>query len=263
MRHVVVGYDGSDPALEALKWGASEARMHGASLVVVTVLDEEHPEHDHDPALATGTRVEDIVAGLADGLKHDVVRERGHAAERLLASCTPEDLLVLGSRGRRSLTSIVRGSVGRSCAHAAPCPVAIVRGDLARVGPVVVGVDGSESAQRALLVGAEEARLRGVALQAVHGVFWDPTGVEMLTPGADELEAWGRHLLVGEIKKSGVQADPVVETGHPSEALVRASEQASLLVVGSRGRSPVAGLLLGSTSADCAIHAACPTLIVR
>jgi nucleotide-binding universal stress UspA family protein len=264
MRQVIVGYDGSSGAVTALEWATQEARLHGTSVLVVTVQDEPPsglPHHEH--TTAPGGDAEEAVARIANGTLHDVIRDHGDPAQRLVASCTPEDLLVVGSRGRNPLLGAVLGSVSRACAHAAPCPVAVVR-ELPPVdGPVVVGVDSSEHARRALLRGAEEARLRGVPLHAVHAVYWDPLGAEMVAPTSAELVDWGRHLVETEIELTGVRADPVVVPGHASDALVRVSAQASLLVVGSRGRNPLAGLLLGSTSDHCTVHAACPTLIVR
>ena len=264
MRQIVVGYDGSSGAHAALAWAVDEARLTGASVLVVAAHDAppaDHPLRAH--ASAPGTDAEDVAARLCDGVLHDVLREQGKPAHVLVAQCGPEDLLVVGTRGRSPLAGAVLGSVSRACAHAAPCPVVVVRETTAPRGPVLAGVDGSEHARRALRVAAEESRLRGVPLHAVHAVFWDPLGEEFPAPTLDELASWGRHLLAGELERTGVEAEPVVLPGHPADALIRASAEASLLVVGSRGRDPLAGLLLGSTSDRCATHAQCPTLIVR
>ena len=264
MRQIVVGYDGSEGALAALTWAVEEARLARTSLLIVAVHDappEDHPLRAH--ASAPGTDAEAVAARLCDALLHDVVRELGSPAQRLVANCGPDDLLVVGTRGRSPLVGAVLGSVSRACAHAAPCPVVVVREATAHRGPVIVGVDGSEHARRALLVAAEEARLRGVPLKAVNAVFWDALGEEFPAPTLDELADWGRHLVATELERAGVRAEQVVLPGHPADALVRASADASLLVVGSRGRNPIAGLLLGSTSDRCATHANCPTLIVR
>jgi nucleotide-binding universal stress UspA family protein len=75
--------------------------------------------------------------------------------------------------------------------------------------------------------------------------------------------AWGKRLVVGELTEMGVHARPVVIPGHASDVLVRHSANAELLVVGSRGHSPLVNLWLGSTSEHCAQHAQCAVMIVR
>jgi nucleotide-binding universal stress UspA family protein len=55
----------------------------------------------------------------------------------------------------------------------------------------------------------------------------------------------------------------VVEVGAPGDVLVRHADGASLLVVGSRSRSRLAGMVLGSVALHCAVHARCPVLVVR
>lgn len=265
MSQIIVGYDGSVGARAALTWAAEEAGLRRASVLVLCVQDE--PTGGLPAArtggIAPGGDAEEVAADILDGQLHDVRRERGHPAERLVAACGQDDLLVVGSRGRSALAGAVAGSVSRACVHAAPCPVVIVRALPPAGGPVVVGVDSSEHARRALRVGAEEAGLRGVPLRAAHAVHWDPLGEELLVPSTEELVAWGRQLVATELERTGVRADVAVEPGHAAETLARMSADASLLVVGSRGRNPLVGLLLGSTSDWVAGHAPCPVLVVR
>lgn len=61
----------------------------------------------------------------------------------------------------------------------------------------------------------------------------------------------------------GVPVETMVVEGHPAPALVAASGQADLLVVGSRGHGGLAGLLLGSVSEHCVTNAHCPVMVVR
>ncbi len=263
MRRIVVGYDGSECAEVALRWAVEEARRRHLSVEVVTVHDDlpvgMPPRREPEPS----PDAERVAAEIADGLLHDVTREHGSPSERLVAAVTADDLLVLGSRGHGPLAGALMGSVSRACLHAAPCPVAVVREPAAPDGPVVVGVDGSPPSREALAFAADAARLRDVPLEAVHAVAWNPVGAELMTPTPDELAAWGEQLVAAELERAGAAATSVIDPGHANDALVRASEHASLLVVGSRGRNPLVSLLLGSTGDHCAGKAASPVVVVR
>lgn len=139
-------------------------------------------------------------------------------------------------------------------------------------GRVVVGVDGSESALRALEWAAEEARVRGVGLFVVTcwqfpalvaaGPFQAPIAAEMLEEGAREtLDATVERALGPEDERDDVLAE--VREGPAPLRLVELSEHAVMVVVGSRGRGGFAGLLLGSVSQHLAGHARCPVVIVH
>jgi nucleotide-binding universal stress UspA family protein len=121
---------------------------------------------------------------------------------------------------------------------------------------VVVGVDGSPAAAVALTWAVEEARLRGaelVAWRVLDGAGNEPTpsaAVAQLSPSA-LAELTGGYPVT-------------LRRGHgdPATELVAACADADLLVVGSRGRSRLAGLLLGSVSRACLAHAPCPVVVV-
>ncbi|WP_439945937.1 universal stress protein [Streptomyces sp. BBFR109] len=136
--------------------------------------------------------------------------------------------------------------------------------------PLVVGVDGSEPGYRALDWAADEAALRGVPLRVVHGSLWERY------EGAALARSLGRpdtRDLAGEIVRVGAHRArerhpelPISLAALPEEpeyALVREGRNASLLVVGSRGRSGVVDLLLGSVGLFVAGHADCPIVVIR
>jgi nucleotide-binding universal stress UspA family protein len=261
MRRVVIGFDGSPAARVALDWARDETVRRGVPLLVVTVVDERIP----DPRLGEiRDEIESITQTLAHGVATSLRVERGHAAARLLDECARDDLLVVGSRGQGALMDTVQGSVCRAVLHAAPCPVAVVReGPLPRGGPVLVGLDGSPGSRAALEFGREESLLRGTTLEVAHAVHWVNVGEEWITPSVDDLLAWGHTLLDQEVRGIDVAVNAVVEHGRPAEVLTARSANASLLVVGSRGRSPLTSLLLGSTADDCSRQARCPVVVVR
>jgi nucleotide-binding universal stress UspA family protein len=131
---------------------------------------------------------------------------------------------------------------------------------------IVVGVDGSAHSEAALRWALGEAEARGGALTAVFA--WEVPFLSF--PGAfdrDELEKAGKEFIIETVSKvvpsPPVPLETLVAEGDPAASLIAAAEGADLLVVGSRGRSPWAGLLLGSVSQRCAAGAACPVVLIK
>jgi nucleotide-binding universal stress UspA family protein len=137
---------------------------------------------------------------------------------------------------------------------------------VAMTGIVVVGVDGSEQAQRALSWAIEEARLRHAHLTVVHA--WRFGAAPTDPNGAEEVRQIGlaaQHLLdheVGFARDAGVEVDGRLMFDAPARALLDAAATADLLVVGNRGRGALASTLLGSVSTACVHHAPCPVVVV-
>lgn len=128
---------------------------------------------------------------------------------------------------------------------------------------IVVGVDGSEAGQRALDWAAAEADRVGAVLE-IHTAY--KPGYEFATP-TDIHRSMERTLEAATARVSEV-APAVSTTVHmhdqsAASALIEASQDARLLVVGTRGLGGFKGLLLGSVSQQCASHAACPVTLVR
>ena len=137
---------------------------------------------------------------------------------------------------------------------------------------IVVGVDGSPSAQAALRFALDEARLRDADVRAV-AVWHVPVaaygdGFVPPDPGLmAHLEAEARRTLEGALagvseKASVASVESVVREGSPARVLLEEAVDADLLVVGSRGLGGFRGLLLGSVSQQCSHHAPCPVVIV-
>lgn len=146
-------------------------------------------------------------------------------------------------------------------------------------GTVVVGVDGSPQSRAALRFAAEEARLRGARLVAVHAWAYmppAPVGEPGMIPVpvgdyAGQLEA-ERAAAEAELERALADAFPegppveverrVVE-GDPAHVLEQEAEHADLLVVGSKGRTGLASVLLGSVTRHVVDHARCPVVVVK
>lgn len=138
---------------------------------------------------------------------------------------------------------------------------------------IVVGIDGSEHAERALDWAIDEAKLRGAKLVVVTA--WHVPGYSHVAPGftpilgarIDEPVEEAARKIADEAaeraRQAGLEVDVVVRDAQPADALVEAAEDADLLVVGSRGLGGFSGLMLGSVGQQAAHHAPCPVVIVR
>ena len=131
---------------------------------------------------------------------------------------------------------------------------------------IVVGVDGSRHGNAALRWALDEADARRGEVTAMFS--WQVPFLSV--PGVfdrEELEKAGKDFIIEIV--SAVAPTPkvpvrtLVAEGDPAESLITASAGADLLVVGIRGRSPFAGLLLGSVSQRCAAGASCPVVLVK
>lgn len=135
---------------------------------------------------------------------------------------------------------------------------------------IVVGIDGSEAAQRGLEWAVAEAAVRDARLVVVHA--WQPSTAVMSPYGATladpvSLADAARSTLVDSVAaadQTGLAIPPeqVLVQGPAAPALIEAAHGSSLLVVGSRGRGGFTGLLLGSVSQQIAQHATVPVVIV-
>jgi nucleotide-binding universal stress UspA family protein len=142
-------------------------------------------------------------------------------------------------------------------------------------GRFVVGVDGSEESRAALRWSADEAVAHGARLEVVCA--WElpfsglassyaaaPTGLpsaqETSRRAEDAVDRTVREVLGAD---GPVDLVRVVESGDPATVLLRRSEGADLLVVGSRGHGGFGRLLLGSVSEKCVRHATCSVMVIR
>ncbi|MBY6368559.1 universal stress protein [Rhodococcoides corynebacterioides] len=259
---VVVGVDGSAEALDAVSWAADVAGRQGLELTVLTaVAPTVHVAATIDAppgssASALLDRARDVAADrLGDARVHvSAVTDHGTPAGVLVDHSESASLVVVGTRGLGEFTGGLSGSVSTAVATHARCAVAVVPAGSSRAdGPVVVGVDGTANSMPALRFAFAAAAARGLRLVAVHA--WSDIDVPQ-PDGADG----GPHTEVGEQATLAeslagfaednptVEVDRVVVRDRPVRELVARSADASMVVVGRRGRGGFRSLLLGSTS---------------
>ncbi|GHC98909.1 universal stress protein [Zhihengliuella salsuginis] len=135
---------------------------------------------------------------------------------------------------------------------------------------IIVGVDGSEAGQCALKWAADEARRRGLPLNIVTAytipVFaassmdagYATLDDDVIREGAEEV----LHEATRDLDRAGLEVRTRLESGDPAGVLLDLSEDADLVVVGTRGRGGFVGRMLGSVSSALPAHAKCPTVVV-
>ena len=270
---IVAGYDGSPGSGEALRWAAREAKTRDTTLTVCLAWKPDHMalpteldlcdlarQHGQE-ILARGLPYAESVLGRGR-VRADLAG--GSAAQVLCEHSRTAAMVVVGCRGHSQLPGLLLGSVAWQVAGHARGRVVVVRGEWRPAnqvpGPVVVGADGSPVAQAAIAFAFEEAALRDVPLVAVCALT-DATG--RLGEG-HQVEEDFRHLMACEAKgHPKVTVVLRVLAGTPRAALLTASADAQMLVVGSRGRGGFDGMSLGSVAQAVLHHAPCPVGVVH
>ncbi|HEX2774064.1 MAG TPA: universal stress protein [Micromonosporaceae bacterium] len=139
-----------------------------------------------------------------------------------------------------------------------------------RSAPVVVGVDGTESARRAVRLAAAEAVLRNRPLRVVHAHIWPVLRVAPGRPQDGPLDGGLRRRAeavvegaLAEVARSSPKlavSGEVVDGASPA-VLLRESRTSALLVVGHRGLRALSGVLVGSVAVQVSAQAHCPVLV--
>jgi nucleotide-binding universal stress UspA family protein len=283
-RAIVVGTDGTETSTAAVDWAAQEARRRRVPLRIVHAYEWDWHESRYD----IGNEYIDVARELAEAATAAAARQArdaapgitieayalaGHAGAQLLQTAKDAELLVVGNRGRGGFAGLLLGSVSQRVATHAACPVVVVRGHHdTSSGPVVAGVDDSPAADHVLETAFDAAAARGCGLLAVRAYLpaiplW-LTGVsaaEVDTPDQDAAERvrLDEQLVPWQAKYPDVPVGVLLTHDSAAAALVAASHDAQLLVVGSRGHGVVAGTLLGSAGLQLLHHADCPVYLTR
>ncbi len=285
---IVAGVDGSEEGLQAALWAAAQAKQVGGSLQVVcayptasysaaaldggfAVIDDESLRQG---ALAAAEEAAEVVR-KETGIVSEVVALIGDPAVVLTDMSHSVDMIVIGTRGGGGLADRLLGAVSAAVPAHAKCPVVMVPQHksgkpFVPIERIVVGSDGSDQASQALFKAVDMAADWNAELTAVvaipvssggRGLSWLPVAVD-------------RQILVDDIKESlGSAIDKALRgrdlwvarhvlDGGPAALLTEFSTAVDLVVVGTRGRGGLAGMLLGSTSQTVLNHSTCPVMTV-
>ncbi|MDV6307343.1 universal stress protein [Gordonia amicalis] len=281
---IVVGVDGSDCALMAVRWAAGAAvreKRHLRLLSAVGILPGAYApaptmtspavvEAMHAGAARAIDAATQVAADVAPNVDVEGKTVSGSATLALRHASTWAHMLVIGRRGLGGVRGLLFGSVSNDATAHAECPVVVVGGPAPTTGPVVVGVDGSPTSTAAIGHAFRQADLLKTPLLGVHayggssGAAFYGADQRTLRQFEDEAEELLGEQLAGYPEDfPDVKIERRVGIASPAEEIVDAAQSAQLVVVGTRGRGGLRGLLLGSTSRAVMEVAPCPVMVVH
>ncbi|MET9465442.1 universal stress protein [Streptomyces sp. NPDC006544] len=271
-RPVVVAVDSAPHSIPALDWAAATAQRRGTDLLVVHVRPDYAPLNTLRPLPVGAPGHQDTV--LAE--VQDILREReglphvryaspaGAVARTLVALGEHAQVLVLGSRRRGGLASLLLGSTSLACVAEAACPVVVVppgprtarRPDRNGQERVVLGLHPALTPHAAIEFAFLEARGRGTALEVVS--------VSTSRRAAAAEEAQGHRLdAFSRNDYRDVDVEPVVVAGAAGTRLATGSNAAGLVVVGRPRRwFRTAAWPSNSVAKAVVMKAGCPVAVV-
>jgi nucleotide-binding universal stress UspA family protein len=284
---IVVGVDGSPASNVAVYWAGQEAAMRNLPLALVYVVNPVVPNWPNAPVPAEFEQwqKENARMFIDDAVK--VVDENGKNggpaeinSEVVFSATVPTlvdlskeaEMIVVGCRGTGALARVLLGSVSTGLVHHAHCPVAVIHDEDPLMphpaqAPVLLGIDGSPASESATAIAFDEASRRGVELVALHA--WSDIevielpGLDWTVVKAQEEQLLAERLAGWQERYPDVKVHRLVVCDRPARQLIRHSETAQLVVVGSHGRGGFAGMSLGSVSSAVVHTARMPVIVAR
>lgn len=285
---IVVGVDGSSHSDEALDWAVSQAALERRPLVILHAMDVLGPGQTTwlDRAAVDRTQLtEALEASGREVLDRAVLRARTLAPEldvcpvlspsdprnALLAEAVDAATMVIGSRGRGPVASLLLGSVSIAVSKHAECPVVVIRpqeADAVRAG-VLVGVDGTALDRSVVEFAFRTASLRALPLTVLH-CFWDAAhlGRDEHDVADDEPGLDDRHRLLSNAVSEVAGQFPDVHCrlelarGFADQQLIERAKLMDVVVVGSRRPRQFQDLGFSSLSPAVVEHARCAVAVV-
>ncbi|MEV4805667.1 universal stress protein [Nonomuraea sp. NPDC049421] len=281
-RAVLVGYDDSPASRHALTWAVEEARLRNRPLLVCHALHWPYALRPvSDEVMA---QIEQVARGVVeDGARRarelapelDVrpLVKPGTPAAVLLESAHEAEITVLGSRGQGGFEGLPVGSAAVQVAAHCSRPVVVIpsqfEGRSGQDARIVVGLDGSPAALAAVEFALDEAALRLGSVTVLccwndcGSASW-PEPLPFVDSRALRAGAEARfHQVTAHLARRRPDVPVVARfvTGRPQRALLDATKDAALLVLGNRGNESPPYLLLGQVTQSALLHAWCPVAV--
>lgn len=288
--HLIVAVDFTPSCLNALRQAVRLAAPLNARITAVHVMDE-FLVHELKRALSVEQSairadwtsklrkfIDDAELGVP---KLDVEVRIGHPFAELVAACFAEsaDLLVMGVKGSRIDPHRV-GAIATKCVRKSPIDVLLVREDAwGAYKHLATCVDFSDNSVVAIERAAQVAQMEGATLDAIYvyqsalAMSIDYSGLVVPMPlggGEDTVEHWESKLesFVAQVIKEYPQVrclHHVIERINIREAIIEhvKAKHVDLVVLGTRGRTGLRELLIGTTAEKIVSHAPCSILVVK
>lgn len=268
---IVVGVDGSSESLDALRWAGPVAEATDQEVVVVNV--EDAPSVEAMQSATPATTGNDRTAWLRELLAETlgdvsdavaVVLASGTTSAAILDEAEARDasMVVVGARGLGAIRGHLLGSVSRQCLRQSTRPVVIVPARAPATTPqrILVGVDGTTHAQRALHWAIDLARELDAEVVAVHAA-----GSEAVASAGTRLRGRFHDEWCEPLREAGVRHRRVFAHESARRELPRVAErvEADLIVVGTRRQGADRRPSLGSVALHLAKNRRRPLVIVR
>ena len=296
MKNILVPIDGSQPSRNALQHAIDIANAYSAELTIVNITNADAVLDSFDVFEdMTDEKVKDLTKLAKDKSGYVLEKAMDAVPENLTVHTvqlvsTPEigilseadkcdaDLIVMGRRGSHSLSEQLLGSASTYVLAHAKCPVLLAHNK--KEGPyrrILVPADGSEESLKAVRYAVEFAKADGASVTVFHvanmrdliaeetALDQKKRGLEDLTDrlrqSADRVFALCKAAIADH--KGGVDIHFVANIGRPGPTILKKAEKdgSDLLIMGSRGRSGLTSILLGSVSRYITTHSGLPVMI--
>ncbi len=295
-KRILVASDLSEASDEALRQAHAEAQSTGAELAVCHVLSYppgssaripqrhandalHHTELEREIREALAMQLATCLAGVTAEIFVDAGEDESVAPGIVArAEAWSADLIVVSSHGRSVPPRSSIGSVAERVVRSARCPVLVARPP-AKGGVVLAATDFSDPAMPAIAAASHEARRRNARLVVLHAVAFGSLAITIEEIARDLMHHGGgaswnvdteicrclEAKLRGALTHCGAHGETRVVDGVAAEGIVRSAAElgAELVVVGTRGRTGIVRLALGSTADKVVRDAGCSVLAVR
>lgn len=277
-RRILVPLDGSSVAESALTWAARLPTQAVVLLQVTPPLTE--PTADDAVARAARDYLQRVVPPVADGRAWERSVARGDPAEEIVRAAREAELIVMTTRGRGAGGRLIYGSVADRVARHAPVPTLIVRGGDAPVAEailsrVLVPLDGSATAARALPVAAALSRATGAPLHCVgvgevEGID-DDLAPMLLSEGVYDTAVEAAHdrarrwlaAAADELRRDALPVSVEVRTGPARDEVLAAIRPGDLVVMTTHGAGAAQRWTVGAVAERVLHRAPAPVLLIR